>query len=145
MKSNNKGIALAYTLMMMLLVFAICAVITSIMLAQVASNNRYVNSAETESIYLKIGEIFCATQNDTDRNDFASALQNNAFTITSETDSNEWNVEFADHKLVLVFSTDADTDRNNLKIKNAAGTKTYLTVGVGITDGKLKEWTKGKD
>lgn len=143
MKKNNKGIALAYTLMMMLLVFAMCAVITSIMLSQFNSTNLYSNNAETESIYLAIGEMFCASQNDVNPQvRFAQALRENDYNIISS-ESDEWEVEFNDSVFKLIFSTDTDNDRNNLIIQNATGKKTYLTIGVAVADGQLVEWTKG--
>lgn len=146
MIKNNKGVALAYTLMMMLFVFAICAVITSITLAQIANTNRYANHAATERIYLQIGEIFCAAYGDytieesepDTKSRFEVALNNASFTIDSSSD--KWHVELDNHKFLLEFST--NTDVNELEIKNADGTKIYLTVGIK-TNGQIVKWTKG--
>lgn len=135
MRKNNKGIALAYTLMVMLLVFAICAVITSITLSQIAATDRYAASAETERIYLEIGELFCSVDGDEDS--FKSALGNDV----DDTSDEGWVVTRDNHQFLLVCSTESET--NKLVIQNAAGTKIYLTVGV--KSGQIVEWTKGTD
>lgn len=133
MRKNNKGAALAYTLMMMLLVFAICAVITSITLSQIAATDRYADNAETERIYLEIGEIFCSVGGD--GNTFKSALGD------VDDTSEEWIVNRDNHQFLLVYFYSTESDTNKLIIKNAGGTKIYLTVGV--KEGKIVEWTKG--
>lgn len=144
MIKNNKGAALAYTLMVMILIFAICMAITSVMLAQFASSERYSTSAETERIYMQIGEIFCASQDgDSNYAAFESALKDNNPNNSVEANGDGWLVLFDGQQFLLNFSQTETV--STLEIKNANGTKLYLTVGVSVADGKIVEWTKGSD
>lgn len=149
MRKNNKGVALAYTLMIMLLLFAICALITTITLARVAGTDNYSNRAEAERIYSQIGEIFCSVDGDyipesgpaedesAQKSRFKLALEAASFNVNSS--SPKWSAELDSYKFLLELSTDKGV--NKLIIKNANDTEIYLTVGV--KDGHIVEWTKG--
>lgn len=168
MIKNNKGIALAYTIMMMLLVFTICAVITSIAVSQATYSRLYSSSNETERIYTQIGEIFYNTC-DEDLLDvtiglepdflphqdskFAMALKDASFSISRISTYGPWTVTFESHEFslrawaetVIIHEGDHITKQKDiyLDIRDASNTTLYLTVGVRIiTDFNAGETTK---
>lgn len=133
MRKNNRGVALAYTLMMMLLVFTICAVITTAMLSQLAYTDMYSDNAEIERISTQIGELFYISGGDS--SSFESALSDNSV----DKGEDGWIVEFDEHRFLLCFNSTETA--YTLEIKSSGGTTTYLTVC--ISGGEIVEWTKG--
>ncbi|MCH5164652.1 MAG: hypothetical protein J1F36_06520 [Clostridiales bacterium] len=154
---NNKGIAMVYTVMTMLLVFAICMLITTIMLAQITYTKTYTDRAETERLYTQIGEIFydCGGQYynneqeepvaDKVNSPFAQALRNANFDIEDNRDTN-WKVTSGSYEFVLEFLPFNNEYGNELilEIKNPDNQRSYLTVGLRITDDKteLIQWSR---
>lgn len=64
MKKSNKGIALAYTLITMMLVFTICMLITTLMLAQITYYSAFSEKSEEKWEYSRLGEIFLQVKGD---------------------------------------------------------------------------------
>lgn len=147
MRKNQKGIALAYTLMMMILVFSICMVITTIMLSQITYSNTYADRSETERICSQIGEIFYGVGGDytKEENDspFEAALKTAGFEVASSQD--EWTIKSDKKTFVLTLSTQEGINR--LKITNAQKSRIYLVVAVSTNEQgtHIIEWTKGND
>lgn len=154
MKKNNKGIALAYTLMMMLVVFAICAVITGVMVGHIVASNVYSQNAETERLYMQIGQLFHDAKGDLST--FEEKLKAAEFEVETNAQSenegtmpeNEavWRATSGGYTFVLNLGTATDSEGlpvYTLNILNPAGTKVLLTVGID-KDGTITEWTKGE-
>lgn len=142
MSKNNRGVALVYTTMIMLFVFAICAVITSTMLMQKVSSDSYADSAANERIYLQIGELFYSTGGAFDSDEsgtspFVSALIDSDFSVDNENRT----VSYGSYKFSLSFAASASI--STLTIKNIGGSVTYLTVGIDTDTKTIVEWTKG--
>ena len=162
MRKNNKGVALAYTVMIMMLVFTICAVIVAISISQITYSDLHSNITERDRICSQIGEIFLSADGDNAR--FKQALTSAEFKIEIEEDTNEWIVESGNRKFMLSFAPkahDADDNDDNvddsvddssdeiqkfyLRIGNIGNTATYLTVEFSIENGEKQiiKWSKG--
>ena len=146
---NNKGIALVYTVMIMLLVFAICMLITTIMLAQITYTNTYTDRAETERKYTQIGEIFYGCDGkyyneehvpDKANSPFARALLKANFDIDDNRNPN-WKVKSNSYEFILEF-TESENELI-LKIKDS-NQRIYLTVGLRFIgdETELIKWNR---
>lgn len=116
--SDNKGMALAYTILMMLVVFAICTAILTIMFAQVSYTDKYSKDAACQNAYLQIGEIFVSVNGNEAR--FKEALEEKY----TKTDENSVTVD--EFKFTLNLS-----QANTLKVNKDGATCLTVTVDSG--------------
>lgn len=75
---SNKGMAMAYTLVAMIIIFAACLLITTVALVRVAYSRSFAETSELYRAAQQIGEIFC----ESDEQTFADALNAAGFETT---------------------------------------------------------------
>lgn len=139
--ADNKGAALAYSLMLTMVVFSICALVLTVMLSQIQSSDIYTDNARLESEYTQIGELYYSASGDRDK--FGQLLGNSDYEVEVQ-DDNQW-VLSGEYKLLLEFSTAKDALSDTIaRLTIMSLNKTpYLTVGVN-KEGQLIQWSKGK-
>lgn len=135
MIKNNRGAALAYTVMLTLVIFTMCTAILTIMLAQINDSDIYKNNAERERVCTQIGEAYCGANGDNMA--FLAALKEQEFTV--EEDGGKITATRLEMTFMLDFNEDGGV--KTLTVYNQNGSDIYLRVG--ITDNKVTEWTKG--
>lgn len=102
MKKNNKGFALFYTVMIMIIVFAICALITTDMLAEVTYISTYSENSYSQRICTQIADIWLSSETNLDAD-----LEKYGFKVEI-IDSNNRTVEYEDNIFKLKFMTIAE-------------------------------------
>ena len=140
MKKGNRGAALAYTIMLMLIVFSVCTMVLTIMLARVTETDLYARNAERERVCAQIGEIFRETKGehgDGAESKFFTTLETRGLDVTISGET--WTVTSGKTTYRLAFS--ADGGNNTLTVSSAGGSE-YLRVRLD-SDGKITAWTKG--
>lgn len=130
MKNGQRGAALAYAVMLTVLVFAICMAVLTVMLSRTSDTRIYKNNSQTELICAQIGEIFYGAKDSTD---FEDKLEAQGFKVET---GEKWKAEYGEQSFTLVLS-EAD---KKLEIQNKSGTQTYLCVQLG-GDSKIVRWS----
>ena len=149
MKKHNRGAALAYTVMVMLIVFSVCTMVLTIMLSQVTDANVYSRNAERMRLSAQIGELFYGTKGDFEgqtpdmgaSSEFYQALTKHEFRVSVNEDGT-WEVTpetESEQTFVLRFKRSGDEKLLTV----ASGSEIYLRVKLG-TDGKITAWQKGE-
>lgn len=131
MKNGQRGAALAYAVMLTVLVFAICMAVLTVMLSRTSDTRIYKNNSQTELICAQIGEIFYGAKGDSA--DFETKLEARGFEVET---GEKWKAEYGEQSFTLVLS-EAD---KKLEIQNKSGTQTYLCVQ--LNDGnEIVRWS----
>lgn len=112
---NEKGSALIYTVLAMLLIFSVCALITTTTVTQISYTDSYISEKEHIRACSQIGELFCDTNGDILHENvidclnspFAKSLKQANFTVTQ--DENVWTVASNGHVYTLDFRTEQNT------------------------------------
>lgn len=154
MKKNNRGAALAYSLMLTMVVFSICAMVLTLALSQVTSSNTYAKTNELEDAYTRIGELYFEFEASDHSDSFEGEVQSfmarianeEGYAVTQLSDATapiKWLIESEDHSFVLVFSLEEGTNTKRLTIKSKSENMIYLFVGIS-GDGKLIQWAGDK-
>ena len=133
MKNGQRGAALAYAVMLTVLVFAICMAVLTVMLSHTSDTRIYKNNSQTERICAQIGEIFYGAKGNS--TDFENKLNARGFEVTK---GDKWTAEYEEQSFTLVFD-DATPDQKKLEIQNKGGTQTYLYVW--LDTGKIVRWS----
>ncbi len=132
MKNGQRGAALAYAVMLTVLVFAICTAVLTVMLSHTSDTRIYKNNSQTELICAQIGEIFYGAQGNS--TDFKNKLKEQGFEVTT---GDKWTAEYEEQSFTLVFKE--ETPYKKLEIQNKGGTQTYLYVW--LDTGKIVRWS----
>lgn len=135
MKNGQRGAALAYAVMLTVLVFAICMAVLTVMLSRTSDTRIYKNNSQTERICAQIGEIFYGAKGNSA--DFEKKLGAQGFEVTVTT-GDKWTAEYEEQSFTLVFKD--ETPYKKLEIQNKGGTQTYLHVW--LNDGnEIVRWS----
>ncbi len=154
MKKNNRGAALAYSLMLTMVVFSICAMVLTLALSQVTSSNTYAKTNELEDAYTRIGELYFEFEASDHSDSFEGEVQSfmeriakeEGYAVTQLSDATapiKWLIESEDHSFVLEFSLE-ENGAKRLTIKSKSENMIYLFVGIS-GDGKLIQWAGDKN
>lgn len=160
---RNKGIAMVYTVMTMLLVFAICMVITTIMLAQITYSKTYSQKSENDRLYSQIGDLFYGSKGnffdydiETDDLDkaaktapFAKALAANHFNMEKLHVVKEFDLDAPEGKteiwegvkyndVTFTFSLDQVKNDYTLIVYLSGDSRAQLTVTIKVEDGNAE-------
>lgn len=142
-KKDKQGVALAYTVMITLLVFAMCALIATALLVRVEYAKFNYDRAKTQGDCAQIGELFWATHGDfsfdtadPSRLTLGKALQACGFSVDQREDGTR--VAVRDEDIYVLNFSDGDVTRLTV----SAGGKTCLCVGLDAA-GNIAEWTNG--
>lgn len=133
MKNGQRGAALAYAVMLTVLVFAICTAVLTVMLSHTSDTRIYKNNSQTERICAQIGEIFYGAQGV--QTVFKTKLEEQDFKVDPTGD--KWTAEYEEQSFTLVFKE--ETPYKKLEIQNKGGTQTYLYVW--LDTGKIVRWS----
>ncbi len=144
-KIGNKGATLAYTLILFVLIFAICALITTIVLAQNTYSDSYAKTSEISRDVNQIGDLFCDVSGDyffdgvsnAQNSPFALALLRAEIIITEYDDY--WTASKNLNSYQLIFSTNASIRTMNIFNENIL----YLSVSIDISKNKILAFNKG--
>ena len=130
---KNKGIAMAYTVMAMAIVFAVCLVAVTVMISQASIAATRSRDAVTETI----GEIFCDCA-DVEPSEFVLKLKEAGFEVDED-------MIVTHSKLKLALNTSHSGDEYTLVISNVSLDTTYLTVKVRVSQGEkiILLWERG--
>lgn len=147
MKKSNRGIAMVYAVVTMLIVFALCMLIITSILAQITYSQKYSERFESQRVYSQIGEIFYSASGDYGSGErpktdspFAKALVSSDFSIRDD-DNPEWQVSYGKFEMMLAFESYA-SDRT-ITVMNTDSRRVMLTVTIRIGEGntEIVEWT----
>ena len=133
---NEKGAILVYTVLAMLLIFAICALITTSALTQINYTDSYVSETEHARACSQIGELFCDNNGevlhngniDCEKSPFAISLTQANFTVSQHEDG--WKVKSNEHEYILKFFTEQNTKTLVIARENHKD----FTVSILVTD-----------
>lgn len=172
MKTNNKGIALVYTVLTMLLVFAICMLITTLMIAQITYYTSYEEKSESKYLYSQIGDIFfrsdgnfyCSENGETANDDERARstafckLLSEKYDVSSLrvvvdrfVDENDINVTWEGvkcDKTALTFELyKLENDITLVVLDRANGRRAMLKVTLRLSEGntQIVEWNRGDE
>ncbi len=143
MKKHNRGAALAYAIMLTLVVFAVCTMVLTIVLSQVVDGNTYAVLAERERVCAQIGDLFHDAKGEhagiggsSEVSAFKKALEAHGFAV--EIEGENWTVKEGLQTFTLTF----DDSVNTKTLTIGRGGETYLTVCLD-SDGKITAWQRG--
>lgn len=144
-KTENKGATLAYTLIFFVLIFAMCALITTTILAQNTYSDSYAKTSEISRDINQIGDLFCDVSGDyyidgvsnAQNSPFALALLRAEIEITEYDDY--WTASKNLNTYKLKFSTNAAIRTIYIFNENTL----YLSVSIDISKNKVLTFNKG--
>lgn len=129
---NNKGFALIYVMMTMIIVFSICALSITLALSQSAIATEYVAEAEKELFSYQIGEIFYESSDTID-------LKNELDKLGFVESNNIWTLSSGKNEYTLEILQNGDIKTAYVKVND----KLYLIVAVSYDGTKeLISWSK---
>lgn len=129
---NNKGFALIYVMMTMIIVFSICALSITLALSQSAIATEYVAEAEKELFSYQIGEIFYESSDTID-------LKNELDKLGFVESNNIWTLSSGKNEYTLEILQNGDIKTAYVKVND----KLYLIVAISYDGTKeLISWSK---
>lgn len=145
MKKNERGAALAYTLLTMMIVFTLCALLLTLALTQTQNTKNDRESLGREIAVMQIGEWFRGAKGEYENaggepSPFAEKLAGGGYSV-EEKGSGEWLAVKEEEVFSLRFSSNGSSRR--MTVGSASGGTIYLSVGLN-GDGTLSEWSKGE-
>ncbi len=150
MKKHNRGAALAYTVMVMLIVFTVCTMVLTVMLSEVTDTNVYGRNAERARLSAQIGELFYGTggvfegspAGMVSTSAFYAALTAHGFDARERGDGT-WEVssDARGGRQTFVLTYSEDGDEKLLTV--GSGSEICLRVKLAA-DGKIAAWQKGE-
>lgn len=132
---KNKGIAMAYTIMIMLIVFSLCALITTITISSISYSDIYSIRSEEYLLISQIGEFYCANEGEKD-DSFVHALKEYGFEV-----SEDWAVRYDDKTFFLQFS-DVTSENSIKKSLNIHYNETEFIITIRLNSNGTKNITR---
>lgn len=139
---DRKGVALGYALMLMILIFAICTIITLTALTQFSASKIRKDNLERDRLCSEMGELFQVTGGQyvpSENSPFGKALEEYGFGVEVNSEDS-WNVKSEKFEFLLTFSTENEGKVRTLTVQNVKGKVTYLQVKLD-ENGNITAWT----